>query len=489
MVHATFTERPKFLDGLKSESLARWVPAIGRRVEKITLLQQFVVYTWIVLGVTVIGVGTWMSARIDDAMIGSNAGGAALYLAGYIEPYVQSVGPDGNLSPEDRGHLAAARDKLARRRHIESLKIWRADGTMLFGNREELIGRKFPDAAIRPSVNGDIRVALANFDDEDSEFERTLHKPLYEVFAPLYRNGTGEIIAVAEFYEAANELEETSAIRNRWLFAGSSALGMFGVLLAMVGRGSARIERQKSLLKSKLREESRLRRTNGQLNKRIREALTETARIDDLAQRRLGAELHDGPAQSLAFVLLRLDEIEACSAAHPSRAIIDEVRRATAEALTEIRAISNDLFFPADDTNDLISVLRAVIGSHEQRARRKVRFEAQDVPNELPPEVVRCVARVVQEALNNSAKHAGAAHREVFARVENDCLVVSIVDDGPGIERATFSAEKLGMKGMRYRVEAVDGVFELASNNARGLKVCCRIPIVRETQDRPSRKN
>jgi len=67
---------------------------------------------------------------------------------------------------------------------------------------------------------------MADFDDEDCEFERTLGVPLYEIFAPLYKNETGKVIAVAEFYENANDwVDEAATVRNSWLIVGGIIAG------------------------------------------------------------------------------------------------------------------------------------------------------------------------------------------------------------------------------------------------------------------------
>jgi signal transduction histidine kinase len=362
-----------------------------------------------------------------------------------------------------------------------SIKIWQPDGTILFSSRKDLIGRKFGNLAIQPSLKGDISVVIATLDEDDNEFERTLAVPLYEIFAPLYKNGTGKVIAIAEFYQSADDLvDQTATVRNSWLIVGGSSLGMFMALFAIVYRGSAKIEQQRSLLKKKLREQASLRRTNSQLETKMRDALTESARIDDLIQRRLGVELHDGPAQLVSLVLLRLDEIRnASEETSASAAIVDDLRGVAADALKDIRSISNGLFLPSvDGTDNLVEVLKTVINAHERRTNSVVALSISDVPEHLRSDIIRCVGRVVQEALNNSFKHAGAANQTVSAVVTDHELILSIRDSGPGIGVSNSPVtEKLGLKSMKYRVEAVGGVLELKSQKERGTEVWCKIPL------------
>lgn len=467
---------------LRSKTLDYWSRRIRLWAKRITLFQQFVIYTFAILGLTMVAVGTWMSGRIEDGVLRSNAGAAALYMASFVEPHVQSIDDAGTLSSDDLMALHKISGDFALRRHVHSIKIWRSDGTILFSNRRDLIGRKFSNLAIQPSLNGNIKVARAGLDEEDNEFERTLAMPLYEVFAPLYKSGTGKVIAVAEFYQSSDELlDDSTTIQTSWLIVGGSSLGMFIALFAIVRRGSAKLEQQRLLLKRRLREEAHLRRTNSQLEKKTRDALRESARIDELIQRRLGAEIHDGPAQLISLVLLRLDELgNGSEVKSGATGVVEDLRRVAAEALNDIRSISHGLFLPvAEGTNNLVEVLETVVRSHERRTNSTVTFDVSDVPDEVPLEIVRCVGRVVQEALNNCFKHAGAANQVVSARGANRTLILSIRDNGPGIDNSDHPVtDKLGLKGMKYRVEAVGGVLELKFQQGGGTEVWCRIPLV-----------
>jgi signal transduction histidine kinase len=483
MVRASFGERLGLARGRKSEVLDHWVPRLGLWSKKITLFQQFAIYASVILGLTMIPVGTWMSARIGDGVLRSAAGAAALYMASFVEPHIQSIDDGRPLSSNDLVNLDKISDAFALRHHVLSIKIWRPDGTIIFSSRKDVIGRKFSNLAIQPSLKGEIKAGMAPLDDDDNDFERMLAVPLYEIFAPLYEIGTGKIIAVAEFYESVDDLvnEEATTVRTSWLIVGGSSLIILTALFVIVYRGSAQIEQQKSLLRRKLREQTRLQRAHSRLEKKMRDALTESARIDDLIQRRLGVELHDGPAQLVALVLLRLDEIRNASAGtSASAAIVDDLRRVASEALKDIRSISNGLFLPSvDDTDDLVEVIGKVVDAHERRTNSVVALSVSDVPKQLPIDTIRCVGRVVQEALNNSFKHAGAADQAVSIIVADHTLILSIRDCGSGIaDTNSHFTEKLGLRSMKYRVEAVGGVFELKSQRGKGTEVRCKIPLV-----------
>ena len=482
MVHANFGERLGFAPGLKSKVLDYWDRGVGLWSKRITLFQQFVIYACIILGLAMIAVGTWMSAGIQGGILPSRTAAAALYMASVIEPHIQAVKDVGQLSSDDLVNLDNISSVFALRHHIMSIKLWRPDGTIVFNSRRDLIGKKFSNVAFQPSLKGEIKAGIAMLDEDDSHFERTLASPLYEIFAPLYETGTGNVIAVAEFYENAGDVVDAvaSTVSTSWVIIGGSFVIMLVALFAIVHRGSTVIERQKSLLKRKLREQARLRRANDELEKKMRHALRESARIDDLIQRRLGAELHDGPAQLVALVLLRLDEIStATEARSASAALVDELRGVASDALKDMRSISHGLFLPSvDGTDSLAAVLERVINAHERRTNSVVDWSVSDIPEHLPMDIIRCVGRVVQEALNNSFKHAAGAGQTVSAVAKDKTLILSIRDSGPGIGESDFPpTDKLGLKSMKFRIEAVGGILELKSQKGTGTEVRCEIPL------------
>lgn len=482
MVRADFGERLGFAPRLKSNGLDYWARVFGLWSKKITLFQQFVIYASVIIGLALVPVGTWMSARVGDGILRSRAGAAALYMASLVEPHIQAIKDGGRLSSDDLVNLDNISSYFTQRHRITSIKIWRPDGTIVFNSQKDLVGEKFSNAALQPSLKGEIKAGIAVLGEDDSDFERTLSVPLYEIFAPLYELGTGRVVAVAEFHENAGDVvdEVSRTASSSWLIVGGSFLAMLVTLFAIVYRGSTVIEQQRSLLKRKLREQARLRRANSHLETKIRHALKESSRIDDLIQRRLGAELHDGPAQLVALLLLRLDEISTAPQATPASAdLVNELRQVASDALKDIRSISHGLFLPSVDVTDsLVGVLEKVVRDHERRTNSVVAWSASDMPENAPIDVIRCVGRVVQEALNNSFKHAGAAGQTVSVAVNGPMLTLSVSDSGPGIrEPEAPSTNKLGVKSMKYRIEAVGGTLELKSQKGTGTEVRCKIPI------------
>jgi len=474
--------------GLKLERAAHWTRLLGLWFKRRTLFEQFALAASLVLGVTMISVGSWISSRIEEGVLRSSAEAGAAYMASFLEPHIQALASGGPLPPESLAKLDEISSNLDLRGHVLSVKVWLPNGTIAYSRQSDLIGRQFDPAEFEPALRGEVQGHLNALDEEENAFERTLAASLYEIYAPLYKTGTREVIAVGEFYENAERLDAElfEAALDNWLVVGGSAVGMLLLLFVIVHRGSATIDQQKAALQLKLREQAKLHRTNERLREKMHAAMREASRIDDMIQKRLGAELHDGPAQLLTFVLLRLEEIDELLKAVPgpqsiSHTVVEEVQSAASEALNELRSISTGLFLPNLEETDLVGLLQSIVRGHERRTGSHVAFEATGIPDPLPKDVIRCIGRVTQEALTNAYKHAGGAGQEVSLSVKGSLLLLFIRDSGPGIgisgSRDTPTTERLGVLGMKYRVESLGGSMELRSRYLQGTEVSCQIPL------------
>ncbi len=103
-------------------------------------------------------------------------------------------------------------------------------------------------------------------------------------------------------------------------------------------------------------------------------------------------------------------------------------------------------------------------------------------PDSLPEVVEIGVFRVIQEALNNVAKHAHASRVNVALRGSRNMLAVSVEDDGAGFDAAAqakpgAAQPGYGLAGMRERVEALGGAFEVEAAPGQGCAVLVRVPL------------
>jgi signal transduction histidine kinase len=98
------------------------------------------------------------------------------------------------------------------------------------------------------------------------------------------------------------------------------------------------------------------------------------------------------------------------------------------------------------------------------------------------PEIELAAYRLVQEALTNVTKHAGAGTARVRIAELEDEVIVEVRDDGRGFDPRD-GGDGFGLVGMRERVAAVGGTFEVASRQGAGTLVAARIPVVRRAPE------
>jgi len=147
------------------------------------------------------------------------------------------------------------------------------------------------------------------------------------------------------------------------------------------------------------------------------------------------------------------------------------------EALREVREVSLDLRPGMLDDAGLVSTLREYAQQFGERTGIAVEVAAGDWQTRLQPEMEVTVFRIVQEALTNVAKHAGASRARISLIRTATTLEVSVRDDGAGfdIEEAMKKQRRksLGLFGMEERCRLSDGRFEIDARPGQGTAVVC----------------
>ena len=115
-----------------------------------------------------------------------------------------------------------------------------------------------------------------------------------------------------------------------------------------------------------------------------------------------------------------------------------------------------------------------------KRTGLDVRISADPASGDLPDEHKTCIYRLVQEALNNAARHAGARRLEVTVKNEDDRVLFSVHDDGGGFDKT--SVRGLGILGMEERVRRLGGKFQIDSQLGRGTTISAELPLPEMTE-------
>ncbi|RUT84079.1 sensor histidine kinase, partial [Mesorhizobium sp. USDA-HM6] len=146
-------------------------------------------------------------------------------------------------------------------------------------------------------------------DDPEAGEEKTVNAPLFEIYNPVREPWSGEVVAVSEFYEIADDFQETlnAALWSTWLVVAGATAAALALLSGIVFRGSRTIETQRTALEAKVTELQSALSQNSSLRQRVQRASRRATAINERYLRRIGADLHDGPAQLVALAALRMD--------------------------------------------------------------------------------------------------------------------------------------------------------------------------------------
>jgi len=205
--------------------------------------------------------------------------------------------------------------------------------------------------------------------------------------------------------------------------------------------------------------------------------LQQQVAVAEEERRRWAQELHDGVLQSLAAVRIAL--AAAMQGSGEGRfAEIERAAEATVEGLedqiTELSRLINDLRPASLERLGLPGALEALAEESANRGGFEVASEL-DLNGELTGDEERAVYRLVQEALNNVVKHAGAGQVSVRTRTANGAIEVEVRDDGCGFDPARSSGR--GLLGMRERVEMLGGTIVIDSRPGAGTRVDSTLPL------------
>lgn len=197
-------------------------------------------------------------------------------------------------------------------------------------------------------------------------------------------------------------------------------------------------------------------------------------------RRRLSREIHDGPAQTLARVLLGSELVDRVRQKKGPEAAEDEftnLRQMIKQALYDVRRIIYDLRPMTLDDLGLVPTLEKYLKRVEEDERVKITFHEMGETRRLPTKMEAALFRLVQEAVQNSCKHGEPG--EVKVKIEFLPHVVGLVvkDDGRGFDPEETKEEAFGIIGMKERVDLLEGKMSIDSKIGHGTVITIQIPV------------
>ncbi len=213
----------------------------------------------------------------------------------------------------------------------------------------------------------------------------------------------------------------------------------------------------------------------------LKEVKRRLARSRERAQLHLAQELHDGPMQDLYATQFLLEKLRR-HVDPADRPTADTVLAALAQVNDTLRTIAGELRPPALAPFGLESAIRAYVDRFRERyPELQVHLDLMPDGQQLPEYVRLTLYRILQETLNNVAKHAGATHATVELALSDGTVLLEVRDDGQGFRVPARWIElardnHLGLLGAAERADEIDGTLVVLSTPGKGTIVRVSVP-------------
>jgi len=205
-----------------------------------------------------------------------------------------------------------------------------------------------------------------------------------------------------------------------------------------------------------------------------------SARLVDAQEterRSISRELHDEVGQSLGALLVEVGRL-AASVPSDNTQIKDHVDKIKSVAETTVQTVRNIALLLRPSMLDDLGLIAALEWQGREVSRRgemEVEVQSEDVSEKIPDEYRICIYRLVQEALNNAARHSSAKNARVTVEQTADKILVCVLDDGRGFDPSRVRG--LGILGMEERVRRLGGILTIDSKPGHGTTLKAEFPL------------
>lgn len=466
-------------------------PAARRAFEYVSLSRQFLLggVALLLLGMAV--VGSWLGMEIERSAVNRAAAVSAIYVESILAAQLRQDSGDAMATVAMHEALDRIFVSGPLHRKVVRFKLWDGDGAIIYSSEHGQVGTRFAvDGPLAAAFAGTVQARLSTLDEQDNLSERDHWQRLIEVYVPVRTDPRGPVVAVAEFYHATENIDREirDAQRRSWVLVIVATLAILLLLFGMVRRVDDTLLQQRDDLRRQLQQLGVAFEENERMRARLGEAGAATTALNERLLHRVAADLHDGPAQTLAFVLMRFDEmVGACggceNSANREQASPDlpAIRGALRTSLDDLRNIAAGLGMPGIAALSLAETARRAVRDFERQSGSKIEATIDDTLGKVDLATKISVYRLIQESLSNSHRHAPGGAPRVRVWRDGALVRVEVADSGAGFDlQAAARAGRLGLAFMQERVRLLGGEFELESAPGSGTRVRAGLPLSTE---------
>lgn len=370
-----------------------------------------------------------------------------------------------------RAHQQGASDELTdvmRNRMSDGsvihVKLWSQDGEVLWSDEKELVGQRFPleDDVRKLFGTRQVIAEVSDLSKAESVSERSLGERIEVYAGTLDANQTPMVFEA--YFSSASMRQDEKAIIGGFLPIVIAALLLFQVAVLPLALSLAR----------------RVERGLAERSSWMRHALM----ASDLERRRIAQELHDGVIQDLAGLCYAMPALGAQFTDSPgnddpaTRSARETWQRASqilSRDVAALRSMITDIYPPDLEGPGLATAVHDLARS---AGKYGVQVRVDMAPDLTAPlDAARLTYRVVREGLRNAAKHAQATAATVEVRRESELIVVSVSDNGRGVEDKEVAEGHLGLRLLEDTVRDLGGQMTLRSLPSGGALLEVSFPV------------
>ncbi|KUG02339.1 two component sensor histidine kinase [hydrocarbon metagenome] len=204
-------------------------------------------------------------------------------------------------------------------------------------------------------------------------------------------------------------------------------------------------------------------------------------------RRKIARELHDGPAQTMASMLIRLDFVQRLWDNDISRINeeLDNIKKMSRESLDDIRRIMFDLKPALIHEEEFYYTVRDYLRDFQIKYNFEINFVMFGEKKKYDIAMESAIFRLVQEAINNVRKHAGVNKAMVKLEDNGRNLTLIVKDEGSGFNPGQLDPDKesYGIIGMKERVQLLGGEMEINSRPGEGTQIIIIVPLEGEAKN------
>jgi signal transduction histidine kinase len=342
---------------------------------------------------------------------------------------------------------------------IVRVKIWAADGRIIYSDEPRLIGQKFDlEEDQLDALNGGPAAAhVSDLSHSENLFEREQGKVL-EVYMGL-TSYTGEPVLFEAYQKYSSVAGSGQTIWRKFAPLLIAALVVLAALQVPLAWRMAR----------------RVRDVQRDREKLLQHAID----ASDAERRAIAAGLHDGVVQELAGLSFQMAAAVEQQPPEPeTRDVLAESAAGTRNAIRQLRSLLFEIYPPSLEDHGLASALPDLASRLTGRGTKvDVRVDEGD----LEPRAEQLIFRVAQEALRNIAKHADAGFVELVVARENGTVTLDVKDDGRGFDAEGMTERPanghIGLRLLHDLTASSGGRLDVSSKPGEGTRVHLELPV------------